>query len=174
MAHFWEQFTWITSKSLMSLFCHEQLERFAHIALLTLAIRSRCSFVKSNKSDLLMVAPLSWATWANRLRSLFNLSNFEQKSEELMSERAYSQACSLTEDRKNLKPVCGPLLYTKVTSHNNAILFIEHCPFKLLIFLHNICLFELSQSRECTEKKGWLISGSWHKVGNITTPVSEV
>ena len=40
------------------------------------------------------VALLSWATWANPSRSFFNLTNFEQKSEEWMSERVISQPCN--------------------------------------------------------------------------------
>ena len=66
------------------------------------AIRSGCSFVISDRSDLFMVAHfwwifgelsnsltvalLSWAIWANCSQSLFKMSNFEQKSDEPMRE----------------------------------------------------------------------------------------
>ena len=59
------------SDLLKSLFCPEQPERIAHSP----------SLVKSDKSDSLTVALLSWATWANRSWLLFNLIDFEQKSE---------------------------------------------------------------------------------------------
>ena len=59
-------------------FCHERPDRIAY----------SCSFVRSNLSDLLMVALLSWATWVNRSRSLFDLSNFEWKRK---SKRAKEQ-----------------------------------------------------------------------------------
>ena len=48
ITRFWEQFTQITSESLMSLFFAEWQEGFAHV----------CSFVKSGKSNLLTVAPI--------------------------------------------------------------------------------------------------------------------
>ena len=46
------------------------------------AMRSIRSFVKCDLSNSLTDALLSWASWANISRSLFNLSNFEQKSKE--------------------------------------------------------------------------------------------
>ena len=55
-----------------SLMCPEQPERIAHI----------CSFVMSDLSDLLTVAHLSWATWANRLHLLICPEQFEQMSHE--------------------------------------------------------------------------------------------
>ena len=61
--------SFVMSNLLTPLFCPEQI---AH----------GCSSVKSNVSNLLIVFLLSWATWANCSPSLFNLNDFEQKSEE--------------------------------------------------------------------------------------------
>ena len=66
-----------------SLFCAEQPVQITHI----------CSFVMSNLSDLLTVAPLSWATWANHSHSLICIDIFERKSKWVMCEWANSQPC---------------------------------------------------------------------------------
>ena len=63
------------------LFCKEGQEQFAH----------GHSFIKSDESNLLMVATFSRATRVNRTWLLFKMSNFEQKSKEQMIERANFQ-----------------------------------------------------------------------------------
>ena len=60
----------------LSLFCHEQPERFTH----------GCSFVMSDLSNLLTVAHFSWTIWAIHSQSLICPQWSEQMSNEQMSE----------------------------------------------------------------------------------------
>ena len=78
VAHFWWA-TWAITSQL--LFCHEKSEQFAHSH----------SFWVSNMSHLLTVPHLSWLIWANGSQSLIKMSDFEQMSDERMSEWANSQ-----------------------------------------------------------------------------------
>ena len=75
------------SDSLWLLFCHEQLEHFAH----------SCSFLVSDLSELLMVAHFWWATCAIHSQLLFYHERSEQIAHScslkwvILSKRANSQ-----------------------------------------------------------------------------------
>ena len=63
---------------------HKKTELFAHLLICPDRpewIAQICSFVMSNLSDVLPVAHLSWATWANRSHLLICSEWFEQMSE---------------------------------------------------------------------------------------------
>ena len=72
---------YLLKKTSDSLICPERPERIAHIR----------SFVMSDLSDLLTVAHLSWATWANSSHSLICPEGFERMSKWAMNEWANSQ-----------------------------------------------------------------------------------
>ena len=82
------------SHSLIRSFIMSDLSKSLMVALLswaTWAIRSQLLFDMSHLSDLLTVTHLSWATWANRSQSLIWS---EQMSELALSRWANSQPCS--------------------------------------------------------------------------------
>ena len=64
----------------------ENCQKHTKIPILFQKNLSESLVFESDKRDSLTVALLSWATWAKRSQSLFNLSDFERKSEEEMSE----------------------------------------------------------------------------------------
>ena len=81
-----------------SLFYHERPECIAH----------GCYFVMSDLSNLLTVACLSWANWANRSQSLIFPERFEQMSDERMMGMGLGMGAHLLAHRWALQAPGGP------------------------------------------------------------------